>query len=361
MKEKITIVYANRDRSPDRIKLSFESLRLQTQKNFKVILVDYGSKSSIQDDLYKLCDIYSFVEYHPLEVSQLLWNKSKALNYGILQSSTPFIFIADVDLIFHPKAIERLNSLGSNESYKLFPLAYLSKKDSLKLTENSLFINLEPERIGFVNGMILASKNAFLEVNGFDEFFHFYGAEDVDLFDRIERAGYKRMFHDEKLFFHNWHQSFSGSEDKLLTTIPRVKNIMRINQRHYLLNKENRLIKPARQAVMGKIIDPDRVKKLDNPDHTYEIPNITAYVEHFLEEDVKSLSGVVYARFTVDPYYHSFKYQIKKLIGRQTQAYMSIKEVNDMVLKKILFLYRDANYSFQVSDDLKKLDFRIQL
>lgn len=29
-------------------------------------------------------------------------------------------------------------------------------------------------------------------MGGYDEFFHFYGAEDVDLFDRIERAGYKR-------------------------------------------------------------------------------------------------------------------------------------------------------------------------
>ena len=76
-----------------------------------MIFVDYGSDESLTQDLKELMAEYDFVSSFFLPVPQLLWNKSKALNFGVLQSEAPYIFIADVDLIFHPKAIERLNEL----------------------------------------------------------------------------------------------------------------------------------------------------------------------------------------------------------------------------------------------------------
>ena len=66
-------------------------------------------------------------------------------------------------------------------------------------------------------------RDAFLKVNGFDEFFHFYGAEDVDLFSRFETAGYKETKTEELYFFHNWHRSFQGSEDEIVTRNPACK------------------------------------------------------------------------------------------------------------------------------------------
>ncbi|QYA24016.1 glycosyltransferase [Gramella sp. MT6] len=362
MEEKIAIIYAHRKRDVERIRLSFESLKKQSSKNFEVIFVDYGSNAPLTEDLKKLMGEYDFVSPFFLPVPQLLWNKSKALNYGVLQSKASYIFIADVDLIFPPKAIERLEQLKKPESFFLFKMGYLDQDTSSNLMELQGFDDLKASRVGEVNGMVLAPRGAFLKVNGFDEFFHFYGAEDVDLFSRFETAGYREEKTEGLYFFHNWHRSFQGSEDEIVTRNPRIKNIMRINQEHYFRNKDLGLIKPRRQEGMGEVIGVERSSRLKEPTCNYIIPNIAARVEHFLEEELLTLKEeVIKAEFVIDPYYETLKYRLKKKLGKQTQPYLSMKEVNDLVLKKILFNYRDANYSFKIAKDLKSIDFRIEL
>lgn len=362
MEDKITIIYAHRNRDAERIRLSFESLEKQSSKHFEVIFVDYGSEASLLEDLKKLMAGYEFVSSYFLPVSQLLWNKSKALNYGILQSNASYIFIADVDLIFHPEAVERLEQLKKKDSFFLFKMGYLNSDKSSRLKDLQNFGALMASRVGEVNGMVLAPRDALLKVNGFDEFFHFYGAEDVDLFSRLQTAGYTENKVEELFFFHNWHPTFQGSEDEIVTLNPRIKNIMRINQEHYFRNKARQVIKPTRQNEMGKILEPGRSSVLKKATSNYYIPNITAKVEHFLEEELPSLKDeVVKAEFVIDPYYNSLKYKMKLRFGKQTQPYMSLKEVNDRVLKKILFNYRDHNYSFKILPDLNTIEFRIEL
>ena len=195
-----------------------------------------------------------------------------------------------------------------------------------------------------------------------DEFFHFYGSEDEDLFARMENAGYQRELRKEAYVYHNWHQSFSGSEDKLLTGNPRVKNIMRINQRHFQRNRDRGIIKPLRQEKMGKFITPERSAVLNNPDIILEIPNILARVEHFLREELPSRKGeVVKAVFFEEDYYKSTKYKLKLRLGKQTQPYVSMKQVNDMILKEILYNYRDHNYSYRVEQNLKEIVFILEV
>jgi len=362
MKEFVTIVYANRNRDLKRIKASFDSLKNHPEANFSVVFVDYGSEEPLVDNLKQLCNNYEFVIPYFLPVSQLLWNKSKALNYGILQTQSPYIFIADVDLIFHPEAVTLFNKLAVEDKFFLFNLGYLEKAESEKLTKSYNFDDLSPSRFGEVNGMILAPTKAFFCVNGLDEFFHFYGSEDQDLFKRMEHAGYKRESNNEAYFYHNWHQSFAGSEDEIITGNPRIKNIMRINQRHFLRNREKGIIKPRRQTELGKVIVKEESDLLQKPTKTVKIYNILSHVEHFLGEELPSYTGeIIKAEFVEDPYFHTLKHKVKKLLGKQTQPYCSLKEVNDMVLKEILYKYRDANYSFKISEDLKSIIFCIKL
>ena len=362
MKEFVTIVYANRNRDLKRIKASFDSLKTQTNVNFRVIFVDYGSKETSIDNLKQLCNTYEFVTPYFLPVSQLLWNKSKALNHGILQTQSPYIFIADVDLIFHPETVTLFTKLAVDDKYFLFNLGYLDRAETEKLNKNYDFEDLSPSRFGDVNGMILMPTKAFLGVNGLDEFFHFYGSEDEDLFARMENAGFKREANPATYFKHNWHQSFAGSEDEIITGNPRVKNIMRINQRHFLRNREKGIIKPRRQAGMGKVIGKEESDLLQQPTKIVKIYNILSHVEHFLGEELPSYTGeIIMVEFVEDPYFHTLKHKLRKLLGKQTQPYCSLKKVNDMVLKEILFKYRDANYSFKISEDLKSIIFCIKL
>lgn len=358
----VTIIYANRNRDLKRIKASLDSLEGQSAQNFEVVFVDYGSDSILVKELRKLKANYSFVKFFFLEVSQLLWNKSKALNFGITQASTSNIFIADVDLIFHPKVITLFDELLSEDKLYLFKLGYLNQKESNKLNTKYDFKKLKPERFNNVNGMILGAKKAFLAVNGFDEFFHFYGSEDVDLFSRMENAGYVKELIKTHYFYHNWHISYSSSKDRGVTLNPRVKNIMRLNQRHFLRNRKNKIIKPNNQNTIGSFIKKEDSDLLKSPTLTFKIFNVFAHVEHVLREELPSNSDqVVKIEFVEDPYFHTLKYKVKKLLGKQTQPYCTLKIVNDMILKEILFKYRDYNYSFNISEDLKNIEFIIEL
>ena len=362
MEPVISILYTHRNRDSERIKTSFESLRKQELQNFEVIFVDYGSGNKLVNELEELEREFPFVRFYHLAVPQLLWNKSKALNFGITKAKGDYVFIADIDLVFHPETSLLWEKLQSPDKFYLFQLGYLDKAESQKLSGNYEFGDLKPARVGEVNGMILTSRESLMRVNGLDEFFHFYGAEDEDLFARLENAGYQKEQSKEEYFYHNWHQSFSGAEDSLLTGNPRVKYIMRINQRHFERNRDRGIVKPLRQEGMGNFIAAERSEALKNPDIKLEIPNILVRVEHLLREELPSRKGeVVKAVFFEDDYYNSPKYKLKVRLGKQTQPYISMKEVNDMILKEILYNYRDHNYSFEIKEDLKSIVFIIEL
>lgn len=362
MEPVFSILFAHRNRDSERIKISFDSLRKQQLQNFEVIFVDYGSEKGLVKELEKLEREFPFVRFYHLAVPQLLWNKSKALNFGITKAKGDYVFIADIDLVFHPETSILWEKLQSPDKFYLFQLGYLDKAESQKLSGNYEFGDLKSARVGEVNGMILTSRESLMKVNGLDEFFHFYGSEDEDLFVRLENAGYQEEQRKEEYFYHNWHQSFSGTEDKLLTGNPRVKYIMRINQRHFERNRDRGIIKPLRQGEMGNFIAAERSEALKNPDMNLEIPNILARVEHFLREELPSRKGeVVQVEFFEDEFYTSLKHRLKKGLGKQTQPYISMKEVNDMVLKEILYNYRDHNYSFRLGKDLKRIDFILEV
>ena len=358
MGKTISFIYANRNRDSQRIKNSWDSLQAQNDKNFEVVFVDFGSDKKLAAELKALSKNYQFVKFFHLPVYGLLWNKSKALNYGISKAKGDYVFIADVDLLFQKNTTTYLQEVVDSKSFRLFSLGYLEKKHSFPADFNSL----KPHRFGNVNGMILVSREALIAVDGLDEFFHFYGSEDEDLFLRLENLGLKRENSGKRYFYHQWHRSFSASKEKNLTQNPRLSNAMRINQRHYNFHKEQKIIRPKNQDTISTALDKLDQDILKNPDNSFKIPNIAAYVEHFLEYEIFQFSGKTIAvTFYEDPFYHSSKYKAKILLGKQTQPYLSLKEVNDLVLKKIIFDFRDHNYSFKISADLNQIEFSIKL
>ena len=362
MDKKLSIIYAFRNRDVERVKLSMESLRDQKAQNFEVVFVDYGSEEVTSANIQKVLKEFEFSRYFYLHTSQRLWNKSRALNFGIKNSETSNIFIADVDLLFSPKATEFLEGQISNDSFSLFTLAYLDKQVSQQLNKNKNYDEITPERTGTINGMILATKEAFYKVSGYDEFYHFYGSEDVDLYARMKNAGYREVQKDDIHFYHNWHQSFQSSEQDKLTETPRLSNAMRINEQHYLNSIANEILKPFEQTNWGENFEKETAEILSSPDAVIELKNIAASVEHCLNEGIKFYEDkVIEVRISESDYYQTLKYKIKKNLGKQSQTYITLKEVNDLILKKIIFKYRNHNYSYKITPDLKTIIFKIAL
>ena len=362
MKVKITIIFAYRNRDLNRIRISMDSLVKQTENNFQVIFIDYGSSAAYSEPAQKLIKSYPFARYHYVAHPGLLWNKSKALNYGILRAETDYVLTADVDLIFNPESITIIEKLVDSSSFTLFNYGYLSKSTTAGLENIKTFDDLKPSHFGSVNGVGLYPLKALKQIHGFDEFFHFYGSEDVDLFQRLENAGYKRIQEKRNLFLHQWHPRYPRGKEEELTLVPRLRNILRINQQHYLRCIESKKVIPEKQKEWGVCFSREDGKDLDEPTHILRVSNHEAAVIHFLNEHLPSYEdGVIAVEFTLDPNYLSLKNRVKEIIGKNVQRYLSMKQVNDEILKKIVFYYRHYNYSYSIVENLKQISFIIDL
>ena len=362
MEKGITILFAYRDRDLERVQISLNSLGKQTSENFKVIFVDYGSNAETAKSAEKLVSSYPFAEYYYVAHPGLLWNKSKAFNFGIRKVLTQFVLTADVDLIFNPETIEHLEKVCSSSAFILFNYGYLPKNIYPDVLKRTAFPQLKPTHFGDVNGVGLYPKKALEQVHGFDEFYHFYGSEDVDLFQRLENAGYDRRREGKNLFLHQWHPRYPQRKEKELTLVPRLRNVLRINQQHYFRCIESDKVIPEKQDQWGTCISREESKVLATPTHVYGILNLEAAVFHILNEQLSSCEGAIVAiHFFEDGDYSSLRTGIKKVLGRSVQKYLSMKEVNDEVLKQIIFHYRDYNYSYRISENLKQISFIVDL
>lgn len=358
----ITILFAYRNRDLDRIDLAMESLKIQTNSGFNVLFIDYGSEDKYSIPLKKLIGKYSFAKYHYVAHPGLLWNKSKAFNYGIRISQSDYILTADIDLIFHPETIDFLHTLLDLSTFTLFKYGYMPSGLTSERIRNKSFSELEVSHYGEVNGVGLYSKQALEMINGFDEFYHFYGLEDEDLFLRLELAGVKKQRENKDLFRHQWHPRYPAKDDEILTISPRLKNAMRINQQHYFFCKESGNSIPSNQNQWGYIFKKEDLKNLSNPDFSYKIENSAAAVLHFMNEFLPSCKGnIISVTVSENLEGSKVKAKIKKFIGKDQQLYLRMKEVNDIILQKIIFDYRHHNYHFSISEDFKSIYFSIDL
>lgn len=359
MSAHITVIYAYRNRDVNRIALSLKSLQQQNSKSFEVMFVDYGSQPNYSKSVKAIIEQFSFASYHYVAHEGLLWNKSKALNYGIKQAETPYILTADVDVVFAPNFIVTAVKKIETQRFLLFKIGYMSKSESQKQLSTLDFDTIKTTHIGDTFGIGLYSKQALEAVRGLDEFFHFYGSEDEDLNARLQFAGFEMERCTELLLFHLWHPRYPQKKDRQLTIQPRIFNILRINQRHFLENKVNRIAQ-ANSKTWGVCYELNDLKKLEQPDVVIHLENILSHVSHCFREGLKKYSQcVVEINVSEAEYYNTLKYKIKRAVGKETQPYMTMKAVNDLILNDILFKYRNMNYSYSVSFDLKQITFTI--
>src|SRR5690606_22327728 len=141
----------------------------------------------------------------------------------------------------------------------------------------------------------LFPKHALTEVNGLDEFFHFYGSEDQDLNARLQQAGYSKKVVQGLFLHHLWHPRYPQKNDKKLTVQPRLWNVQRINQQYFLTQKEQKATVPINQIQWGICYTSTDRERLLNPDITLQLPNIDAVVTHFLRERLRQYTGKVVA------------------------------------------------------------------
>ena len=201
---KLTIIYVYRNRDVERVKRSLDSLADQSNKNFTVLFIDYGSLEKYKDPIQKLVNSYTFCKYIYNFTTGMPWNRAHALNTGIKLATTEFIFTADVDMIFKFNFVDELYNSMQPESAVFFSVYFLSRDfNEWNNPDKGIAGHSDTDALG----LALIPKKKIQRVNGYDEFFTFWGFEDNDMRKRLSATGVNTYFHGKDvLMYHQWHE-----------------------------------------------------------------------------------------------------------------------------------------------------------
>tara|TARA_B100001057_G_C22744608_1_gene909237 strand:- start:143 stop:1225 length:1083 start_codon:yes stop_codon:yes gene_type:complete len=345
----ITLIFPYRDRDLNRVLRSLKSLQLQTSKEFEVIWVDYGSKPQIAEAVKKLIGQFEFVTYHYAATQFQPWNKSRALNWIIKQRTTGWGFVADVDMLFHPEFVERTLSLQKDREVTYFKVGFLSEKETQK---NAPFMECEIafESTHEATGLTLFPFQVLHEIRGFDEFYHFWGAEDTDVHVRLRNLGVPVHFYEkEVLLLHQWHANYRSEEQNQLTEKLQLQGIVQLNHER-LSQKRIQKTTGANPKAWGEVPSESVMESLANFSGEILALGCEKHAfDAFLYATLPSLEAGIHAfRFQETHSKSSAKQQLKKVLGKKVPKYYTIKEVHDLLLLHLISFYRDFPYVFRV-------------
>lgn len=197
------VPYRNRDAK--RVQRCLQSLQNQTNKNFEVIFIDYGS----QVDIKPICQTFSIVSYFHYETQGLFWSRSHALNLAAKHATGQYFCMVDIDLIYDNKFVETIEKIANENTFFQYR-AYLVPQtfkdyDSLEFNKNYPFPITAPQTSA---GLMVIPQKIFKEIGGFDEYFCVWGVEDIDLKGRLIAAELNNQVLEIKdlVTFHQWHE-----------------------------------------------------------------------------------------------------------------------------------------------------------
>ena len=358
----ITYIYAYRDREIERVKRSLDSLMKQEDKDFKVIFIDYGSKFETAKQIKELLSKYCFVKYIYTYTQGKPWNKSIALNIGIKQTQTKYILSADVDMIFHPSFNRLLKNLADENKLTFFQVGYLDKHQNYDKTE------LRP--VSYSNhratGICLFPKSDLLAINGYDEFFICWGAEDEDVIVRLTNYGLEKVFYTQNiLVYHQYHKPFKELKHKLLSEALTYNQVRYHNDKKRRFNENETTIKVNENRNWGEIIKKEHLDNLQNTPISRTYTSFKSDVDFFLFFELKHLKkgywGFKFVQF-VPKKNITVKYILYRLwtIGNRdlkTKEEYSLKEVNDLLLKFLVY----GNYDFHLQIDIENASLELRI
>ena len=354
----LTLVLTNRNRDLRIVKNCLESLSAQTNNEFELFFVDYGSDSKYLIQLAELIVKFPKVQFISCPVYGQLWNKSRAINIALKKATTAYFLVGDVDLIFDPKFICITYQLMNKNEIHYFQYGFLSQQESI---ENKKYEEYQIDFKGSkeVTGTTLFPTEVLKKVNGYDEFYHGWGAEDTDIHFRLENFGCEIKFYNAAILVkHQWHPK------QYRTTIskyPFHTSLEAVNHAYMYLGKETKRIVVNENQLWGEIPDSVKYKLLESNSQelqlilTNSLHNITAILAQFSNFKQETLNVCINeVNFT-----SRIKNSVKKFFRNKTVTYISLEQINSMILEEIIKNYRNNPYKYKYDRDLKRIQFRM--
>lgn len=355
----ISLVLTNRNREIRIVERCLQSLKKQTNNDFECYLVDYGSEENYLKALLSLLNNYPQLHFISCPTKGQLWNKSRAINIVLKKCDTPYFFVGDIDMVYAPNFIEKLYQLADKNVVTYFQVGFLDQKESV---ENKDFENyiIKHKSTNEATGMTLYPTERLKSINGYDEFYHGWGAEDSDVHARLANFGTRvRFFDDEILLLHQWHaKNYRTRKSKE----PFHSQLELINHKYYQFSKDNKVIKANVKFQFGVVPSVEEHTLLKSPLKKIIVLNEKIETDAFLNGYFNQLpKGYYEIEFKVHAKYWDFKNRIRKIIGKKAFNFYSMDEVNDRVLLFLINNYRNNPYWFRYKTDKQKISLKIKI
>ena len=354
----ITIILTYRNRKLTILKRCLESLKIQSNDQFSVVLVDYGSEETYTMALSELLEDYPFVSVIKCKLSGQLWNKSRAINIALKQIESPHVFVGDVDMIYHEDFVKKLHELSTKNEVTYFQVGFLDEQES-SFDKAFLEYAVNFKSTHEATGMTLFKTEVLKSINGFDEFYHGWGSEDTDVHVRLQHAGFNVNFYDEELLMlHQWHpKTYREVND----VTPFHSGLEAINAKYLqFTNQTKRTI--ANENFEWGHYDPNSVKELDKPKMSFQLTNekseIIGWIANIL---LHPIDTVVVATINPHESYRSLKEKVKKQIGKKVVQCLDFQQLNDLLLETIITKLRHCYYQYSYNAKKEEISLIIKL
>ncbi len=353
----ITIVIPNRNRNLSTVRRTITSIMPQYQHGMELIIVDYGSELAYQQELKNLTQEFTNLILHLLPVQAQLWQKTRAINIALKLCKTPYFMVVDMDMIFHPEFVTRASEMLSPTKAIFYQVGILTEEESARdVTFDTYAIKFKTNNEA--TGITIFPTDILKSINGFDEFYHGWGAEDTDVHVRLQNAGFEIYFYDEEcLFLHQWHPKFYRSRESYE---PYHSGLEKINHSYLALSRKLKRVNANQGNKWGSVPDNRAYEALSTPNHNIELKNTKSEVLGFcnlIAED--GLEGVIKITCATTKTVISLKGKVKKMLRKQKDQDLSMDAVNDLLLEGILKSCRNMPYQYVYDRASQKIVLRL--
>lgn len=230
----VSVIIPFRNRDLNRLAGAIASLHdAANPVSLEIIVSDFGSDD--ESGVMQVCNQQGAVH---VRTEADHWSRSACLNRGIEQAKGDFVQCDDADMIWAPGSLGRhvealKDSPGAFVNYQVWDLPPALTDDLLtgSSPDWDSLRSAAQAHSRWGHGLLLAPRQAFMQVGGFDERMHTYGLEDLDLTKRLRLAGWRQQWagNDGDELFHIWHPRVPDS----LKKEPAVAAIIKANRELY--------------------------------------------------------------------------------------------------------------------------------
>lgn len=206
-----SVIVVCRNRDIEAVERHLRSLDHQSYDSFEVLFMDYGSDETISFAYERIVNSLKRTRYYFNDTRDRAWNKAHAINSAARMALGRFIVTIDVDLIVAKHVLAQLAHLARAERAISAHFLKLPKGFSRwSELEQSKTWRLPRSEKNASGALQVIPREVFLSLRGLDEYYSFWGVEDVDFTRRLAAYGIKIAWVDTGAVFHQWHPPVHG-------------------------------------------------------------------------------------------------------------------------------------------------------